>query len=384
MKTEEKVIAVLGATGSIGRQALDVAEHHGYRVDAIAACSRIDLLEEQIRKFHPALCAVENTRRAEELKLKVADTQTKILSGKEGILELCRMTRADIVINSIVGRAGLLPTVAVLQAGKKLALANKESLVCAGTLVMKLAKEKGLPILPVDSEHSAVFQCLQAGRHAEVKRLILTASGGPFFGKTAGELQNVTVGEALAHPTWSMGRKITVDSATLMNKGFEVIEAAYLFDMPPDKIDVVVHRESIIHSMVEYIDGSVMAQMGNPDMRHCIQYALTYPERTSGPVAPLDFSMVGTLSFALPDTHTFPLLPFAVKTLKEGGVRPAAMNGANEAAVALFLEGKLTFAGIAEQVIRVTEQMPDIKEPTIEEICFYGEEAERLVRCGSC
>ena len=375
-----KTIAVLGSTGSIGRQALDVAAFHGYRVDAIAAGRQIGLLEEQVRQFHPRFCAVADERAASDLKVRIADTDTKVLPGREGICAISGMTDADTVINSIVGRAGLLPTVSILEAGKKLALANKESLVCAGDLVMALAKEKGLPVLPVDSEHSAIFQSLLAGKKEEVRRILLTASGGPFFGKKREELENMTAEEALAHPTWSMGAKITVDSATLMNKGFEVIEAIHLFGVKPEQVEVVVHRESIIHSMVEFRDRGVIAQLGNPDMRHCIQYAVTYPDRLESPVRPLDLFEIGKLTFYRPDTETFTLLPLALQTMKEGGIRGAVLNGANEAAVALFLEGKITFNRISEYVERVTKDYPNIKEPTLEEIVSAGEEAERLVR----
>ncbi len=375
-----KTIAVLGSTGSIGKQALDVAAFHGYRVDAIAAGRQIGALEEQVRKFHPRFCAVADEKAAADLKVRIADTDTRVLVGREGICAIPGMTDADTVINSIVGRAGLLPTVSILKAGKKLALANKESLVCAGDLVMALAKEKNLPILPVDSEHSAIFQSLLAGKKEEVRRILLTASGGPFFGKKKDELENMTAKEALAHPTWSMGAKITVDSATLMNKGFEVMEAIHLFGVKPEQVEVVVHRESIIHSMVEYRDGGVIAQLGNPDMRHCIQYAVTYPDRVESPVKPLDLFEIGKLTFYKPDTETFTLLPLALWTMKEGGIKGAVLNGANEAAVALFLEGKITFNRISEYVERVTKDYPNITEPTLDEIVSAGEEAERLVR----
>ncbi len=375
-----KKIAILGSTGSIGTQALDVARFKGYRVDALAAGRNIRLLEEQIREFEPRFCAVADKEAAQDLKVRVADTGVKIFAGTEGICEISRMTSADTVINSIVGRAGLLPTVSVLEAGKTLALANKESLVCAGALVKALAEKKSLPILPVDSEHSAIFQCMQAGRRSEVRRVLLTASGGPFFGKTAEELKNMTAAQALAHPTWSMGAKITVDSATLMNKGFEVIEAAYLFDLPPEMIEVVVHRESIVHSMVEFEDRTVIAQLSLPDMRDCIQYALTYPERSESPVAPLDFEKISRLTFCHPDMKTFRLLPLALYAMKEKGLKGAVLNGANEAAVALFLSGKITFTQIFDLVEKVTLEWTNKKEPTLEEICNAGEEAEERVR----
>ena len=375
-----KTIAILGSTGSIGKQALDVARFKGYKVDAIAAGRSVGLLEEQIRAFSPRFCALYDEDAAKDLKIRVADTSVKVLSGKEGVCETARITSADSVINSIVGRAGLLPTMAILEAGKTLALANKESLVCAGELVNKKAKEKGCAILPVDSEHSAIFQCLQAGRKNEVRRILLTASGGPFFGKTTEELKNMTAKEALAHPTWSMGAKITVDSATLMNKGFEVIEAVHLFGVEPEKIEVLVHRESIVHSMVEFVDRSVIAQMSLPDMRDCIQYALTYPERAESPVEPLDFDRVTKLTFARPDEKTFRLLPLALWAMKEKGLTGAVLNGANEAAVALFLHGKITFTQITDLVEEVTRGYANKKDPSLEEICFAGEEAERRVK----
>ena len=376
-----KTIAVLGSTGSIGTQSLDVARRKGYRVDAIASGRNIKLLEEQIREFAPRYCGVFDEQSAKELKVRVADTNTEILVGEAGICAIAGMTKADTVINSIVGRAGLRPTVSILQAGKKLALANKESLVCAGEIVMKLAKKQGLlPILPVDSEHSAIFQCLQAGRKEDVSKLILTASGGPFFGKKKEELGGMTAKEALAHPTWSMGAKITIDSATLMNKGFEVMEAVHLFGVPAKQVEVVVHRESIVHSMVEYRDHSVIAQMATPDMRDCIQYAITYPEREPSPVKPLDLTEIGKLTFAKPDRETFPLLDLAAACLEKGGVSGAVLNGANEGAVALFLEGKITFTEISELVCKVVEEFEEIKAPTLEEICLAGEEAEARLR----
>ncbi|MBQ8912180.1 MAG: 1-deoxy-D-xylulose-5-phosphate reductoisomerase [Clostridia bacterium] len=377
----KKTIAVLGSTGSIGTQSLDVAARKGYRVDAIAAGRNVKLLEEQIRAFHPRFCGVSDEKAAKDLKIRVADTDTEILSGEEGICAIAGMTTADTVINSIVGRAGLRPTVSILEANKKLARANKESLVCAGDIVMKMAKERGLlPILPVDSEHSAIFQCLQAGRKEDVSKLILTASGGPFFGKKKEDLRGMTAKDALAHPTWSMGAKITIDSATLMNKGFEVMEAVHLFGVPVEKVDVVVHRESIVHSMVEYVDHSVIAQLATPDMRDCIQYAVTYPEREPSPVKPLDLATIGKLTFARPDRETFPLLDTACRCLEKGGVAGAVLNGANEGAVALFLAGKITFTEISEMVIRVVEEFEEIKDPTLEEIYMAGEEAERRLR----
>ena len=374
-----KKIAVLGSTGSIGTQSLDVAARKNYEVQAIAAGRNIKLLEEQIRRFAPRYCGVFEEDAAKDLALRVADTNTKILAGEEGICAIPHLIAAETVINSIVGRAGLRPTVSILEAGKKLALANKESLVCAGDLVMGMAREKNLPILPVDSEHSAIFQCLQAGRKEEVSRILLTASGGPFFGKKREELEGMSAKDALAHPTWSMGAKITVDSSTLMNKGFEVMEAVHLFGVPLSKIEVVVHRESIVHSMVEFADHSVIAQLATPDMRDCIQYALTYPEREASPVKPLDFAAIGRLTFAAPDRETFPLLDLAGSCMERGGVAGAVLNGANEGAVALFLKDKIKFLQISELVARVVEEFEQISDPTLQDICMAGQEAERRV-----
>ena len=372
-----KDIVVLGSTGSIGKQTLDVAAFQGYRVRAISACRSVRLAEEQIRRFHPVYCAMADEQAAKDLQTRVLDTDTKILSGNEGVCALPGLVECDAVVNAVVGRAGLLPTMATLEAGRRLALANKESLVCAGALVKRKALEKSCPVLPVDSEHSAVFQCLQCGKKEEVSRILLTASGGPFFGRTKEELSGVSAKDALAHPTWSMGAKITVDSATLMNKGFEVMEASYLFDVPADRIEVLVHRESVVHSMVEYCDSTVIAQLSLPDMRDCIQYALTYPHRVKGPMSRLDLTKIGKLTFGPPDTRTFHLLSLALWAMKEGGLAGAVLNGANEGAVALFLEGRISFLQISELVEKVTREYENRQEPSLEEICFAGEEAER-------
>ena len=303
-----KSLAILGSTGSIGVQALEVAQMHSIRVLALTANSRTDILEEQIRKFNPIYAAVADEKAAADLKLRVADTDTKVLSGADGVKE-CAACGAESVLNSIVGIAGLAPTVAAIEAGSDIALANKETLVAGGKLVMALAKEKGVNIYPVDSEHSAIFQSLQGCTGKEqIKRLILTASGGPFFGKSKEELENVTLEQALRHPNWSMGAKITIDSATMMNKGLELIEAAWLFDMKPCDIDIVVHRQSVIHSLVEYIDNSVIAQLGVPDMRIPIQYALTYPDRFESPVKQLNLADFANLTFEKPDYETFPCI----------------------------------------------------------------------------
>ena len=314
---------------------------------------------------------------AADLRVRLADTSVRVFSGADGIPAMIAEATAPIALNAIIGEAGLASTLAVLSADKQLALANKESLVVAGEIVMRKARERGIAIRPVDSEHCAVAQCLQAGEHGEVKRLLLTASGGPFFGRTREELVNVRAEDALAHPTWRMGAKITIDSATMMNKGFEVIEAAYLFDIPAERVDVVVHRESIIHSMVEYIDGSVMAQMSVPDMRHCIQHALTYPQREVGHIAPLDLVKIGKLTFAEPDEQTFALLPLAREAMRRGGAVPAVLNAANEVAVDAFLCGKIGFFALVDTVVRTVECLPDARAAhTLEDILGY----DRLAR----
>ena len=352
-----KTIAVLGATGSVGRQALDVALSRGYRVDYMSVGKNAALAEELARLHAPRLLAVADEAAARDLAVRLADTEISVLSGSAGILEGIAATHAETVVNAILGEAGLLPTLAVLDAGRRLALANKESLVIAGELVMARAKETGCGILPVDSEHSAIFQCLRNGRAGEVKRLLLTASGGPFFGYDRAALEKVTLADALAHPTWKMGKKITVDSATLMNKGFEVLEASHLFGIPSERVEVVVHRESIIHSAVEYIDNTVIAEMSVPDMRACVQYAVDYPEREEGTVAPLDLFSVGRLTFARPDTATFPLLSLAAEAGRLGGGMGAVLNAADEVAVEAFLREKLTFTGIFSVVTRAFDKM---------------------------
>ena len=346
---------ILGSTGSVGEQAVDVAKMMGVKVDAISAHRNVKRAEEQARFFGVKACAMSDADAANDLKVRLADTDIKVYSGTDGICEMVAEVGSDrpeeyIVENSIVGEAGLLPTLATIKSGKRLALANKESLVVGGDIVMSAAKESGKEILPVDSEHCAIFECLRAGKKSEIKSLILTASGGPFYGRNADELRNVTVEKALAHPTWKMGPKITVDSATLMNKGFEVIEAVHLFGVRPDQVKVVVHRESIIHSAVEYIDNSVIAQMSVPDMRHCVQYALTYPERMVAETKPLDLFEVGKLSFAAPDMETFVLLKKAYEAIEKGGALPAVLNAANEEAVAAFLDEKIGFYDIFEVV----------------------------------
>lgn len=370
-------LIVLGSTGSVGTQALDVAERTGTPVEAICAHRDVKAVEAQARKFQVSMCAMGDENAAAELRVRLADTSVRVFGGADGIPEMIAASRAPIALNAIIGEAGLASTLAVLRADKQLALANKESLVVAGEIVMREARERGIHIRPVDSEHCAVAQCLQAGEHREVKRLLLTASGGPFFGRTRDELTDVRAEDALAHPTWSMGAKITIDSASMMNKGFEVIEAAYLFDIPAERVDVVVHRESIIHSMVEYIDGSVMAQMSVPDMRHCIQHALTHPHRETGCIAPLDLVKLGKLTFAAPDEETFVLLPLAREAMRRGGAVPAVLNAANEVAVDAFLHGRIGFTALFDTVVRTVQQLPDAaRAHSLEDILGY----DRLAR----
>jgi len=354
-----KKIAILGATGSVGTQALDVARARGYRVDLITANKSAKECEVMAREFSPRMVAMADPASAKELSLMLSDTDTKVFSGNEGILEAIALTDAEVVVNSIIGEAGLMPTLAVIDAKKRLALANKESLVIAGDIVMSRAKECGVEIIPVDSEHSAIFQSLSAGKNSEIKRLILTASGGPFFGKCRDELALVTAADALAHPTWKMGRRITIDSATLMNKGFEIIEAAHLFSVPADRIQVVVHRESILHSAVEYIDNTVIGELSNPDMRACVQYAVDYPKRCLGVIGELDLFSIGALTFFKPDEEAFPLLPLAKHAKSLGGATPAVLNAADEVAVASFLSGELSFLGISEVVCEVVSRMQE-------------------------
>ena len=370
-----KKLIILGSTGSIGTQALEVAKRDGYTVVALAAGGNIELLEKQAREFKVKAVAVFNEQRANDLKIKLGDTDIKVLSGQSGVCALAKMN-CDIVLNSIVGIAGLLPTLTAIDAGHDIALANKETLVTGGDIVKKAAKQKGIKILPVDSEHSAIFQSLQGAPEKSLKKILLTASGGPFFGKTKKDLENVTVKEALNHPNWSMGAKITIDSATLMNKGLEGIEAEHLFDISADNIEVLVHRQSILHSAVELSDGAVIGQLGTPDMRLPIQYALTYPERSNYAFEKLSLADIGTLTFQKPDTETFRCLPLCIKAINEGGLRPTAVNGANEEAVRLFLEGRIKFLQIAELVEKAAYSLQNKKEFELEDII----ETDRLSR----
>ena len=347
-----KKIAILGSTGSIGTQTLDVCRRSGIEVYSAAAASNTRLLAEQAREFGMKKVCIFNSDKYNEMKTLLADTDISVVSGMEGLCELASDKSPDLVVNSVVGMLGLLPTLTAIASGHDVALANKETLVTGGQLVMPAAKKHGVTIYPIDSEHSAIFQCLQGCPENSLKKIILTASGGAFYGRTKSELEKVTVADALKHPNWSMGAKITVDSATMMNKGLEVIEASWLFDVPDEKIDVLIHRESIIHSMIQLKDNSVIAQLGVPDMRIPIQYALTYPNRLESPVRELDLSEIAALTFSKPDEDTFECLTLCREALRKGGLYPAAANAANEAAVKLFLEGRIPFLKIPELVKR--------------------------------
>lgn len=372
-------VTILGSTGSVGEQAIDVARRTGAKIHALCAGHNAGRVEEQVREFGVPVCAMADERAAQDLRVRLADTSTRVLSGMDGICEMIAEPHTDdeVVLNSIIGEAGLRPTLAVLSAGKRLALANKESLVCAGEIVMRLARRMGQTVLPVDSEHSAIFQCLRAGDAGRIRKILLTASGGPFYGYSKEQLADITVERALAHPTWKMGAKITVDSATLMNKGFEVIEAVHLFGVTPAQIEVLVHRESIMHSAVEYTDNSVIAQMSVPDMRLCVQYALTHPARAEAVIPELDLFRIGELTFSEPDTETFPLLGLARSAIASGGAVPAVLNAANEVAVAAFLAKRISFVQIAEIVTETVEQLRSqaSRAETIEDIFAFDAQA---------
>ncbi len=364
-----KNIAILGSTGSIGTQTLDVArKNNDLRVVAVSAGKSVEKLEEQIREFHPLLAAVWDEKAAEDLKTRIADTTTKVVSGMDGLLELASMPESDILVTAIVGMIGIRPTMEGIRAGKDIALANKETLVTAGHLIMPMAKEYGVSILPVDSEHSAIFQAIHGEEKKEIHKLLITASGGPFRGRTTEELKNVTVADTLKHPNWVMGRKITVDSATLVNKGLEVMEAKWLFDMDLDHIQVVVQPQSIIHSMVEFKDGAIMAQLGTPDMRLPIQYALYYPHRRYLDGDRLDFTKLREITFEVPDMETFRGLPMAIQASREGGSMPTVFNAANELAVKKFLEEKIRFLDIYEIIAQSMDRHKKIAHPDLDEI----------------
>ena len=373
-----KCVSVLGSTGSIGRQSLDIISRlPEVRVAALTAGTSVELMARQCRQFQPELAVMATQEAAAALRAELSDLAIRINWGEEGLIEAATMENADCVITAVVGMVGLKPTLAAIRAKKRIGLANKETLVCAGEIVMAEAKKYGAEIIPVDSEHSAIFQCMMgSGDKREVKRLILTCSGGPFFGKTREELAKVTKADALKHPNWKMGAKITIDCATLMNKGLEVIEAMRLYDMPLEKVDVVIHRQSIVHSMVEFVDGAVMAQMGAPDMRLPIQLALTYPERIECPVDGLDLLTCGPLTFSAPDLQNFPCLQLAFDCAKKGGTACPAMNGANEEAVARYLRDEIGFYDIYDLVSRAVDAVPFIENPTLEQVL----EADKLAR----
>ena len=372
-------LTLLGSTGSIGTQTLDVARLHGYTVDCLTAYKNAAKMEEQIREFSPSLAVMADEDAANDLRIRVADTNTRVLGGREAVCEAAGKP-TDIVLNAVVGIAGLLPTLACLNAGNRLALANKETLVAGGELVMKTAAEKGIRILPVDSEHSAIFQCLQGSHRNELKRILLTASGGPFFGKTREELKTVTPETALRHPNWNMGPKVTVDSSTLMNKGLEFIEAMWLFGVSPEQITVMIHRQSIVQSMVEFCDNAVIAQLGVPDMRIPIQYALTYPDRLPSPTRPLSLADCASLTFAEPDTDTFRCLPVCIDAAKRGGLKPCAANAANEVAVEAFLQGKIGWLSIPDLVAAAVDAQDASTPVTTENILAADRNARETVR----
>ena len=375
-----KNIAILGSTGSIGTQTLDVArKNEDLRVVAVSAGKSVEKLEEQIREFHPILAAVWDEKAARDLKTRIADTDTKVVSGMEGLLELASMPESDILVTAIVGMIGIRPTMEGIRAGKDIALANKETLVTAGHLIMPMAREYGVSILPVDSEHSAIFQAIHGEENKEIHKLLITASGGPFRGRTTEELRNVTVADTLKHPNWVMGRKITVDSATLVNKGLEVMEARWLFDMDLDHIQVVVQPQSIIHSMVEFKDGAIMAQLGTPDMRLPIQYALYYPERRYLDGERLDFHKLKEIAFEDPDMDTFLGLPMAMDAARKGGSMPTVFNAANELAVKKFLQEKIGFLDIYDIIAQSMERHTVIRNPDLEEILAVEDETYKWI-----
>lgn len=374
-----KKIAILGSTGSIGTQTVDILPSIDAEVVALTTNRRINLLEEQARALHPKMVCVMDENAAKTLKIKLADTDIEVLTGMDGLIACAAESGADIVVTAVVGMVGLLPTMAAIKAGKDIALANKETLVCAGGLVMSAANQYGVRILPVDSEHSAIFQCVQAANGNPIDKILLTASGGPFFGKKIEEMRGMTREQALAHPNWSMGAKITIDSATMMNKGLELIEAMWLYDLPPEDIEIVVHRESIVHSAVEFADGAVIAQLGLPDMRLPIQLALTWPQRVPCKVPRMSLVEVAKLTFYAPDYEAFPALNLAKHAASLKGDRGAVLNGANEAAVGLFLNGKIGFTDIAERVAYALDTIPYKKDITLDDVLAADKAAREIV-----
>lgn len=377
-----KCVTILGSTGSIGRQSLDIISRlPEVKVAALTAGTSVQRMAEQCREFRPELAVMATEAAAKELSAEIRDLPIRVEWGETGLLEAASLPAADCVITAVVGMVGLKPTLAAIRAGKRIGLANKETLVCAGELVMAEAEKYHAEIIPVDSEHSAIFQCLMGcGDRKEIKRLILTCSGGPFFGRSREELKTVTPADALKHPNWKMGAKITIDCATLMNKGLEVIEAMRLYRMPLEQVDVVIHRQSVVHSMVEFTDGAVMAQLGTPDMRLPIQLALTYPQRIPSPVEPLDLLTCGPLTFCKPDMENFPCLALAYECAKKGGTACPAMNGANEEAVAMFLRNEIGFYDIYHLVSQAVEAVPFLKNPTLEEILEADRQARAAVK----
>ena len=380
-----KCVSILGSTGSIGRQSLDIISRMPVKVAALTAGSSVERMAEQCRQFRPRLAVMATKEAADALKAELADETIEIMWGEEGLIAAATVPEADCVITAVVGMVGLKPTLAAIEAKKRIGLANKETLVCAGELVMREAKKYGAEIVPVDSEHSAIFQCLMGNvSPRQIRRLILTCSGGPFFGKTREELKSVTKADALRHPNWTMGPKITIDCSTLMNKGLEVIEAMRLYNLPAEQVDVLIHRQSIVHSLVEYVDGAVLAQLGAPDMRLPIQLALTYPERTECPVDRLDLTACGDLTFKKPDLEAFPCLALAYRCARVGGTCCAVMNGANEAAVALYLQEKIGFYDIYDLVAGAVDAIPNIPDPTLDQILEADRQARQFVAAHSC
>ena len=372
-------LSILGSTGSIGTQTLDVADKLNLKVSALTASTNIKLLEEQVRKYKPELAVVFNEEKAKEFKDNIKDTNTRVLSGMDGLIEAATLENADLVVNSVVGMVGLKPTLAAANAKKDIAFANKETLVTAGHIIMPLVEKMGVAFLPVDSEHAAIFQCLNGEHHSEIEKIILTASGGPFRGKKRKDLEDVTVEDALKHPNWSMGNKITIDSSTMVNKGLEVIEAKWLFDVAFDQIEVVLQPQSIIHSMVEFKDGAVMAQLGTPDMCLPIQYALCYPQRRKRIGKPLDFKTISSITFEQPDMETFRGLKLAYEAGKIGGSLPTVFNAANERSVALFLQKKISYLTMADIIEEACQEHQVIKNPSLDEILAVEQEVYQKI-----
>ena len=380
MKNFEKSIAILGSTGSVGKQTVEIAEFHNYNVDLLTASSSVAEMERQARLLKPKSCVLTDENAANDLKIKLSDTETKVYGGNASAIKLIEESSAHVAVNAVSGFAGLLPAIACAKSGKRIAMSNKEAIVTAYKFLKKEIEHNNSELIPIDSEHSAIFQCLQGKGDNDIKRIVLTSSGGPFKGKNRNELRTITANDALAHPTWKMGAKITIDSASLMNKGFEVIEAVKLFNVPAEKIDVVVHPQSIVHSAVEFDDNSIIAQMGTPDMRTCIQYAITYPNRTVSLSKPLDFSLVKQLTFDAPDTVAFPLLSLAYFAASEDGIIPAVLNASDEIAVHSFLNGEIGFTDIFDIVEKTVHGFKNNISPSLDEIINADKEARIITR----